>query len=152
MGAEIGYVGAHARVYRTRGPARNHLCGCGKPATQWAYNHAEPDPDEMVSDRGQRYSGDPARYLPMCNRCHRLFDKKWITHCPQGHSYEGSNLLIDAGKRKCRTCVYARNHKKPLTLEQRKRKSDLQRQRRAELRALSAGSPAQTVLDLERAA
>jgi hypothetical protein len=31
------------------------------------------------------------------------------THCPQGHPYSGDNLLMDQGKRKCRTCVYARN-------------------------------------------
>lgn len=31
------------------------------------------------------------------------------THCPQGHPYEGHNLIIRRGKRECRTCVYTRN-------------------------------------------
>lgn len=32
-----------------------------------------------------------------------------ITHCPQGHAYEGHNLIVRRGKRECRACVYARN-------------------------------------------
>jgi len=31
------------------------------------------------------------------------------THCPQGHPYAGTNLFLDQGKRKCRTCVRAKN-------------------------------------------
>lgn len=32
------------------------------------------------------------------------------THCPQGHPYSGSNLIITSnGQRKCRVCVYAAN-------------------------------------------
>lgn len=27
-----------------------------------------------------------------------------VTHCPQGHAYEGYNLIIDNGKKKCREC------------------------------------------------
>lgn len=27
-----------------------------------------------------------------------------VTHCPQGHAYEGYNLIIDRGKKKCREC------------------------------------------------
>lgn len=30
------------------------------------------------------------------------------THCPQGHPYEGANLIIDGTSRKCRTCVNER--------------------------------------------
>ena len=54
---------------------------------------------------------------------------------PQGHEKVGRNLLIDEGKRKCRTCVYARNRERrrthPMTAEQKARKLELQRQRRA---------------------
>ena len=31
-----------------------------------------------------------------------------VTHCPAGHPYAGDNLLLDNGKRKCRTCVNRR--------------------------------------------
>lgn len=31
------------------------------------------------------------------------------THCKYGHPYSGSNLLIQSGQRRCRTCVNARN-------------------------------------------
>lgn len=30
------------------------------------------------------------------------------THCPQGHPYRGSNLVLDQGKRKCRICKNAK--------------------------------------------
>lgn len=31
-----------------------------------------------------------------------------VTHCPQGHAYEGYNLIIDRGKKSCRECGRAR--------------------------------------------
>jgi len=31
-----------------------------------------------------------------------------VTHCPQGHAYEGYNLILDSGKKKCRECGKAR--------------------------------------------
>jgi HNH endonuclease len=34
-----------------------------------------------------------------------------VEECPQGHRYEGHNLIIRRGKRECRTCVYDRNAK-----------------------------------------
>jgi hypothetical protein len=134
----IGYVGAHQRVYRAHGSAAEHSCACGAQAKYWAYNHESPDPNELVSPEGQRYSGEPSYYLPMCAPCHARFDRKHITHCPSGHPYSGGNLLIENGKRKCRACVYARNrerNRKGLTPEARARKSQLQRERRAARRA-----------------
>jgi len=38
-----------------------------------------------------------ARYIPKPPRPE-------VTHCPQGHPYEGYNLIIDGGKKKCREC------------------------------------------------
>lgn len=70
---EIGYSGAHYRVRSTRGRAALHVCPCGKPAAQWAYDNA--DPAERVDPRGCRYSLDPARYFPLCASCHKLFDR-----------------------------------------------------------------------------
>lgn len=31
------------------------------------------------------------------------------THCPKGHPYSGSNLYMDGGSRKCRTCKAAKD-------------------------------------------
>ena len=30
--------------------------------------------------------------------------RREVTHCPQGHAYEGYNLIVDNGKKKCREC------------------------------------------------
>lgn len=103
------YSGTHANVTRLRGKAAKHHCKCGQPAAEWALIHGAPG--VVTDDRGRSFSIDPADYEPMCYRCHRLYDKSAITHCPQGHAYEEPNILIDAGKRKCRTCVYARNRR-----------------------------------------
>lgn len=47
----VGYRGAHYRVRSTRGSAALHVCPCGQPAAQWAYDNA--DPAELVADKGQ---------------------------------------------------------------------------------------------------
>lgn len=134
----IGYTGAHQRVYRTRGKASDHTCSCGRQAFAWAYKHDTPDPDELMTPQGRRYSADPSYYVAMCGSCHNRFDKECITHCPAGHAYAGRNLLLDGGKRKCRECVYARNRERSrrgLNPVAHARKIELQRLRRAAQRA-----------------
>ena len=77
-----GYDAAHRRVKRSRGLASAHRCvECAAPAAEWAYTGG--DPDELTTDPtvrhehpGLLYSLDPAMYVPMCVRCHRLKD-----HC-----------------------------------------------------------------------
>lgn len=101
------YSGAHANVTLHRGKAATYTCPCGSRAHEWALRH-----DAKAIRRnsaGQTFSADPDDYTPMCHGCHRRYDKLHITHCPHGHPYEGDNLMYDAGKRKCKTCVYARN-------------------------------------------
>lgn len=133
------YSSVHVTLTHVRGRAAEYTCECGKQAAEWAYTHDDPCPNEMVDDRGMKFSTDLDRYKPMCLRCHRLYDKSTITHCPHGHPYAGENLIMDAGKRKCRTCVYERNAKRrkenPLTPEQKARKLELQRIRRAKGKA-----------------
>ena len=34
-----------------------------------------------------------------------------VTHCPQGHAYEGYNLIVDNGKKKCRECGRERSRR-----------------------------------------
>jgi hypothetical protein len=71
-----GYIAAHGRVYKDLGKASGYDCLCGDAATQWAYDHQ--DPNELIGDNGRvkglRYSLDPAHYLPMCKPCHIKFD------------------------------------------------------------------------------
>lgn len=72
---QLGYVGAHARIYTARGPASGQACRhCGGPAAHWAYDHG--DPHAQVDPRGFPYSLDPGHYLPLCARCHLAFDRK----------------------------------------------------------------------------
>lgn len=75
-GTDLGYSGAHRRIYRYRGPAARFQCsGCAAPAEEWAYTH--DDPDELVErTKGGifAYSADPARYIPLCRACHRSRD------------------------------------------------------------------------------
>lgn len=77
---DIGYDGMHKRVSAVRGPASQHTCGCGSPAKEWAYDHA--DPDERTATRTGRngrvfqvaYSANTDHYLPLCKGCHTRFD------------------------------------------------------------------------------
>ncbi|BDZ41626.1 hypothetical protein GCM10025865_09250 [Paraoerskovia sediminicola] len=69
----ITYKGAHRRVGRRRGRARDHGCvDCGGPARHWCYTH--DDPAELEDGRGYEYSPDPQRYEPRCVSCHKHVD------------------------------------------------------------------------------
>lgn len=75
------YGTAHRHVRQLRGPASAHVCPCGKPAREWAYDHADPDERTEARDlrgRGVRvvaYSTDPEHYRAMCHGCHVRFDQ-----------------------------------------------------------------------------
>lgn len=129
----MSYMSTHNRTRRVRGRANAYQCvECGQKAAEWALNL---DSRGLLTDElGRTYSLDIFDYRPMCHHCHRIYDKSRITHCPQGHPYSGDNLLMDAGKRKCKTCVYARNRRRKPTAEQKKRRLELQRIRRAKAR------------------
>ncbi len=79
-GDDVGYQGAHIRVYRRRGLASAHVCGCGAPAADWAYDHTDPN-EKMGPDRAGgselTYSADPDHYLALCRPCHRALDRKY---------------------------------------------------------------------------
>lgn len=69
-----GYVAAHSRVRKSKGPAREHRClDCGERAENWSYKHG--DPDELVTPSGLRYSTKVDYYEPRCVPCHRKYDK-----------------------------------------------------------------------------
>lgn len=74
---ETTYRGAHLRVERTRGRASSHPCvDCGQQAAEWSLSHDLP-PDHFEDRNGSRlgYSVSPNRYAPMCQPCHRRFDR-----------------------------------------------------------------------------
>lgn len=127
----MSYMSAHNRNREVRGRAADQVCPCGKPARDWAYQGSI---NERV-DKWGAYSDDPFDYMAMCKHCHQVLDKSRITHCPHGHEYDQENTLIDAGKRKCKTCVYARNRRRPVSPAEKVRKLELQRIRRAKARS-----------------
>lgn len=72
-----GYVAAHDRCRRDKGPIKSHVCiDCGAPAQHWSYDHG--DPDQLLayglSTRPIAYSLDPDHYQPRCVSCHKVFD------------------------------------------------------------------------------
>lgn len=78
VGAGVTYIGAHFRLRRERGDADQYLCQhCGGGASNWAYDHS--DPDALTERRPRcvnpvRYSADPAHYFPLCASCHKRYD------------------------------------------------------------------------------
>lgn len=76
QGADVGYDGAHNRVKRERGSASRYPCvGCGKPAHDWAYAHADPDEQRSTTGKSRGpFSADPAHYEPRCQKCHKGWD------------------------------------------------------------------------------
>lgn len=74
-GRDVGYHTMHKRVTAERGRAKEFRCGCGAPASDWAYDHTDPaELTDLVNGYVLPYSTDVARYKPMCRSCHRALD------------------------------------------------------------------------------
>lgn len=93
-GGEVGYVGAHARVYRARGPATSCVFGDHPGPYDWA---------NLMGDLT-----DPNDYAMMCRSCHNSFDgaqKKCFDYiCPEGHSFEQDGYysrITEKGEVRC---------------------------------------------------
>lgn len=72
-----GYSAVHVRLRKT--PVDGPCAICGAIATEWAYDHA--DPNELIGVTGARnvkvaYSVNILHYFPVCIPCHRRFDKE----------------------------------------------------------------------------
>lgn len=86
-------------------------------------NRKPPNYERTHCPHGHSYSGDNLYVAPdgrrNCRQCQRDKAKRYAcergrykgkglpgerTHCPQGHAYEGDNLIITAKGRRCRTC------------------------------------------------
>lgn len=63
----------HERLRARYGPARDHLCPCGKQAEEWAYQHTA---ETELSPGNMPYSESDDDYLPMCRSCHRRLDRE----------------------------------------------------------------------------
>jgi hypothetical protein len=106
----------------------------GKPkllAHRWSYEaHLQPIPEGMQldhkchtedqgcpggSDCAHRRCVNPAHLEPVTaseNTLRQRHAGRAKTHCPQGHPYEGSNLVVKKdGKRRCRACLKAHRAK-----------------------------------------
>lgn len=95
-GENVGYTGAHMRLFRYRGRATSHVCPCGQPAQEWAYDKTGPP-------------GDTASYVAMCRPCHRKMDApEPKTHCPYGHERKQRK----SGTWVCPTCHREREAKR----------------------------------------
>jgi len=71
----VSYQAAHRRVVAHFGSAGQHLCvDCGNPATDWSYNHG--DPDELLTRHDRPYSLKLDYYSPRCRSCHTTFDHR----------------------------------------------------------------------------
>lgn len=70
-GSDATYNAVHTRLRNQRGSAREQMCGCGNPAAQWAYDHA--DPNGRVAEEGP-YSVNLDHYEAKCVPCHKRGD------------------------------------------------------------------------------
>ena len=107
---DLSYRGAHWRVAKARGPARDHPCAsCGRPAAEWAY--AGPHPAPLTDPHGRAYSLDPRHYVPRCRPCHAAADAP--TTCRRGHPWsEATTYWRRTGTRMCRACRAIRDSRR----------------------------------------
>ncbi len=75
-GDEVGYAGAHQRLYNERGSPIEYECEtCGDRAKEWALNHGLATKKDKRGGRWVPYSPDPQAYVPLCVSCHRSADR-----------------------------------------------------------------------------
>ena len=100
------YIEIHKRLLLLHGPAYQHVCPCGKPAEEWAYQHTG-DPELRDVDGRFPHSEDPNDYLAMCRSCHRrLDDKKDPKEVTEEHRERGRRLSehMNRRRRRCLQC------------------------------------------------
>lgn len=61
----------YRKIHHLLGRADAHICACGRPAFEWAYQHTG---ETLYSPEGAAYSEDPDDYEAMCRSCHKTLD------------------------------------------------------------------------------
>jgi hypothetical protein len=93
--------------------------GKSTPAHRWAYEYlVGPIPDGLDIDHLCRVRRcvnpdhlEPVTRIENVRRGYSSTHQRVKTHCPQGHPYVGWNLLVDHGRRRCRTCTNERERR-----------------------------------------
>lgn len=73
----ISYMGAHQRIRRTRGAAKEFQCDfCKNQARDWALIATSLNTRSGFTSRGayERWSDNPEDYRPLCRKCHKNYD------------------------------------------------------------------------------
>lgn len=90
LGDNIAYAAVHRRLTVQQGRAKDHVCDCGAPARNWAYQHTA-DNERICEVRGLPFTTDLSHYKPMCLSCHNQLDALhgWVqpTEWGRGTSY-----------------------------------------------------------------
>jgi hypothetical protein len=96
------YEKIHETLKQVRGLASDHVCRCGEPAVDWAYQFTG---EELRDVNGQRpHSADPADYAPMCRSCHIKFDLEHDPSRIEAKRESGRRLSETMAKRR-RRCL-----------------------------------------------
>ena len=101
-------IGAH-------GYSRFQMNGVGDLAHRWVcrLSYGDPPADKPFTlhscDVRNCINPDHLRWGNNADNMQDIVDRKrshWLTktHCPQGHPYEGDNLVVREGRRFCRAC------------------------------------------------
>lgn len=77
------YSQVHYQLRKQRGRAADHLCQCGQPAQEWAWNRTGELLRDVHSASRVTYGADLDTYEPLCRKCHRNRDAHggagWLT-------------------------------------------------------------------------
>lgn len=77
------YGSMHRSLRDWFGQAAQHTCLCGSPASQWSYDHEDPEeiwhemPDQRGDIRTVPWSKKFEHYQPLCGPCHLTRDRNY---------------------------------------------------------------------------
>lgn len=89
--------------------------GVGIGAHRWSWSEANgPIPEGFEIDHlcFVKNCVNPAHLEAVTPQVNSKRAGARITHCPQGHLYDEGNVVMDAGRRKCRICLRERSRRR----------------------------------------